>query len=596
MVALSFSHDGRRLASVSCDIDHTLAVWRSQRGDWTDGQLVAFRPSSRSKIMFVHWTGHARFFLMTGGLPSNGTGGGADPNSSGGGGSVRFWSTTPGEENILCAHKPRFGVKGKIQPLLCAATSGYRIGESERVRGENESAAGSTSAMQAAARNKQRKNRMSAADRLVENPRGVLITGTVSGHLYLWDGLEMVRPVKAHTRSVTAIHAAHGGWSSATLCSGSKDGTVKLWDARMRLLRAFDMSEARPAARELAVRSVCYDPRRELVLVGMRGAEIYEFTRETKACRQLLQGHSGPAGSEVWGLAPHPIDPNQLATTGDDETIRVWDTNRHRLLRMADLGGPARAVCWSADGSMIAIGIGAGKMGKRGKSGSNQSSGKVADGVMLVLKSDTLDIVHEARDTMEWISDIKFDAQTQWCACAGMDGVIYVYDVNKKFQLTTRCAPSVSYITHFDFSDDGSRIQASTGNQELLFYNTTTGDLVQTPSAMKNIDWSTWTLPIGWPMQGLWPEVSEALPVALLNAAHRSNSQALIAAADEFGGVRVSRYPCIDPKSAFINLGAFVFVAYVLVDCIRLDFSHCACSPHFFSISRAFYAHDERSV
>ena len=326
------------------------------------------------------------------------------------------------------------------------------------------------------------------------------------------------------------------------MVSGSKDGTVKLWDAKLIMLRCFDMSEARPAARVLGVRSVCYDPHRELVLVGMRGSEIYEFTRETKACRQILQGHTGDADCELWGLAPHPDDPSVVATAGDDETIRVWDIRAHRLLRTADLGGPCRTVCWSSDGSMLALGIGAGhnggKANRRAKRNQNnsQKQGKVADGVMLILKADTLDIIHEARDSMEWLSDIKFDSNTAWCAAASMDGVIYVYDVAKKFQLTTRCAPSVSYISHFDFSDDGMRIQASTGNQELLFYDTATGDLIQTPSAVKNIDWHTWTLPIGWPVQGLWPEPSDAIPVALLTAVHRSNNFALIAATDEFGG------------------------------------------------------------
>jgi WD40 repeat protein len=453
------------------------------------------------------------------------------------GGSVRFWSTKDGEENSLCAHKPNFSVKGKIQPLLCAATSGYRLGEAERV----DTAFGDNSGNSRGSDSKSNNNRtkgkqgQSIADRLVKNPRGTLITGTASGHLYCWDGLEMVRPVKAHTRSVIALHAAHGGGSSACLVSGSKDGTVKLWDGRLAMLKCFDMSEARPSARFLGVRSVCYDPRRELILVGMRGAELYEFTRETKACRQLLQGHSGSSECEVWGMAPHPTDPNILATTGDDETIRIWDTSKHRLLRTAELGGPSRAVCWSRDGSMLALGIGAGKK-RKGKSDKSQQSGTVADGVLLVIKADTLDIIHEARDTMEWISDIKFDLQTKWCGVASMDGVLYIYDVEKKFQLTTRCAPSVSYLSHFDFSDDGMRIQAATGNQELLFYDTNTGDLIQTPSAMKNIDWDTWTIPIGWPVQGLWPEPSDAVSVALLTSCHRSNNKALIAAADEFGG------------------------------------------------------------
>jgi microtubule-associated protein-like 6 len=600
--SLSFSHDGRRIASVSNDADWTLAVWRTQRGDWTDGTLVAWRPSSRVKVLFVHFTGHAKYFLMTGGLPSDDVGG-----------SVRFWSTKDGEESSLRAHKPMFGVKGKIQPLLCAATSGYRLGDADRVE-----TAGGGGGDQKDDDGKKRpqvvRKRLSIADRLVQNPRGTLVTGTASGHLYCWEGLEMVRPIKGHTRSVTAIHAAHGSGSSACLVTGSKDGTVKLWDGRIQLLKVFDMSEATPGCRSLAVRSVCYDPRRELVLVGMRGSELYEFTRETKACRQLLQGHSGSKECEVWGMAPHPTNPHVLATTGDDETVRIWDTRSHRLLRTAELGGPARAVCWSSDGSMLAMGIGAGRTAK-GKSKKNQQSGKVADGVLLVLKADTLDIIHEARDTMEWISDIKFDLQTRWCGVASMDGVLYVYDVEKKFQLTTRCAPSSSYLTHFDFSDDGTRIQAATGSQELLFYDTATGDLIQAPSAMKNIDWSTWTIPIGWPVQGLWPEPSEAVPVALLTSTHRSNNQALIAAADEYGGafgevswfffvfdlfliffclcslaycvlcfvsvlsvfclcfvsvllslfyclsyyisgVRVVRYPCVDPRSQFINLQA----------------------------------------
>ena len=198
---------------------------------------------------------------------------------------------------------------------------------------------------------------------------------------------------------------------------------------------------------------------------------------------------------------------------------------------------------------MLALGIGAGNKSSKAKSKGNQQSGKVADGVLLIIKADTLDIIHEARDTMEWISDIKFDLQTQWCGVASMDGVLYIYDVEKKFQLTTRCAPSISYLTHFDFSDDGMRIHAATGNQELLFYDTATGDLIQTPSAMKNIDWHTWTIPIGWPVQGLWPEPSDAVSVALLTSCHRSNNKALIAAADEFGG-----------ENCFLVVGLFFFI------------------------------------
>ena len=326
---VTFSHDGRRLASVSNDIDWTLAVWRSQRGDWTDGQLIAWRPSSRCKILFVHFTGHSQYFLMTGGMTGSDTGG-----------SVRFWSTKDGEENSLCAHKPMFSVKGKVQPLLCAATSGYRLGEADRVEtayGDGSGGGGGGGDSKSNGGRQQQKGkrqqRQSIADRLVKNPRGTLVTGTASGHLYCWDGLEMIRPVKAHSRSVTALHAAHGGGSSACLVSGSKDGTVKLWDGRLTLLKCFDMSEARPSARSLSVRSVCYDPRRELILVGMRGSELYEFTRETKACRQILQGHSGSQECEVWGMVSSSIHcPMFLFLTVISCLLFSWIfLDRHRI-------------------------------------------------------------------------------------------------------------------------------------------------------------------------------------------------------------------------------------------------------------------------
>ena len=54
----------------------------------------------------------------------------------------------------------------------------------------------------------------------------------------------------------------------------------------------------------------------------------------------------------------------------------------------------------------------------------------------------------------------------------------------------------------------------------------------------------------------MWPELNEAEPVALLTAAHRSSNEALLAAADEFGGVRVYRYPCLENNAAFLNLPA----------------------------------------
>jgi echinoderm microtubule-associated protein-like 6 len=536
IVALAFSQDGCWLASIGTDPNHLLCVWRSTTGSWTDGKLVSSHPAGRSKMLFVHWTGKPEYPLMTGGLQGE---------------EVRFWSMKPGTMGLWPV-TAKFGRKGKVQPLLCAATVGVRMGEGPNSVEKAATGGGTTSNPSSSKysdkfaledEEEDASVKLSIAERLFGKGKGLLVTGTVTGHLYVWEGRNMVRPVKAHERSVTAIHAAHGGWSDAAVVTGSKDGTVKLWNADIRLLKVIDMGMAEPAPRKLPVRSVCYDPRRERIVVGMLGSEIYELTRETGSTKLLTQGH---CEGELWGCAPHPLLPHVIATSGDDETVRIWDIERHVLLRTASVGGVARAVQWSPDGSMIALGMGRGE---------KKSKGGVADGVMLVLHAETLDILHEARDTMEWITDIKFSEDGSICVVGAMDGGVYVYDVNRAFELSVRCVTHESYITHVDISDDATRIQANTGSQELLFYDATTGDLIASPSTVKNVDWSSWTCTLGWPVQGIWPDASATdAATPLVNSTHRAINETLLAVSDEYGGVRVYRYPVIDSKADFIDL------------------------------------------
>ena len=541
ITCVSFSQDGSWLASLGTDPNHTLCIWRSPLGSWVDGKFVGSNAAARQKLLYVHWTGKPEYPLMTGGL--NGE-------------EIKFWGMKPGTKGLWPV-RAIFGRKGKVQPLLCAATVGVRMGEVGKV-GKAQTGGGTTDNPSYVNSKDfltldtgegydddedEKALRISVAERLFGQGRGVVVTGTVTGHLYVWKGRNMIRPIKAHEKSVTCMHAAHGGWSSAALVTGSKDGTIKLWDADLKLVKVFDMSVAQPSPRKLPVRSVCYDPQRERIAVGMLGSEIYEITRETRSTKLLLQGH---CEGELWGLSTHPLVPTVVATSGDDETIRVWDCEKHELLRMADIGGVARAVQWSPDASMIALGMGRGE---------KKSKGGVADGVMLILHAETLDVLHEARDTMEWITDIKFSVDSKKCAVSSMDGGIYIYDVDRQFELAVRCSPSESYITHIDLSDDGARLQANTGSQELLFFDTATGDLIQSPSTVKNVDWASWTCTLGWPVQGIWPDVSATdAATPLLNSTHRTSNETLLAVSDEYGGVRLYRYPVLNNKADFIDL------------------------------------------
>ena len=45
---------------------------------------------------------------------------------------------------------------------------------------------------------------------------------------------------------------------------------------------------------------------------------------------------------QLWGLATHPMAPNLAVTTGDDRTIRLWDIQKHVLLKKVTVDAMSR--------------------------------------------------------------------------------------------------------------------------------------------------------------------------------------------------------------------------------------------------------------
>ena len=49
-------------------------------------------------------------------------------------------------------------------------------------------------------------------------------------------------------------------------------------------------------------------------------------------------------------MSSHPIR-DEIATVGDDGTLRIYDLNTHRLLRMTRLPAASRCCAYSPDGA-----------------------------------------------------------------------------------------------------------------------------------------------------------------------------------------------------------------------------------------------------
>jgi WD40 repeat protein len=144
---LAFSPDGKQLLSVGDDDNHTVALYSSATGGWTDGKLAGKAMGDPNKVLWAQ-------FLPAGGKYTAATGGVKH---------VRFWSVGP---SGLTSKKGIFGAKAAMQPMLCATTVGSN-----------------------------------------------LVTGTVSGEMYIWEDITVARVC---CRACSAVACGNDVWMDGT--------------------------------------------------------------------------------------------------------------------------------------------------------------------------------------------------------------------------------------------------------------------------------------------------------------------------------------------------------------------------------------------
>ena len=388
-----------------------------------------------------------------------------------------------------------FGKKGKLQPVLCVAALGTNV-----------------------------------------------VTGQADGTLYLWQGRNCQmkterkkadsngKNAKGHVGPVTAI------WTMARegVISGGRDGIVIVWDRTLTELKRFDISKLPSAPRAISpkgdmvalpcgIQSVCASENQ--ILVATESASIIVFAVDDinvseSNTSSVITGHFR---GETWGLARHPSKA-EFVTCGDDKTVRRWDSAHQRAVTTVLLSDKARAVAYAPDAAHIAVGL---------------FSGRVE-----IFNSDLSEKIKGISVCREWIQDLKYSPDKKYLAVSSHDNHIYIFD-RKTYMRTAIMKGHSSYITHIDFSLNSKYLQSNCGAYELLFWDVKSGKQITSASSLRDQEWKTWTCTLGWPVQGIWPAEADGTDV---NAVDRSPNQSLLATADDFGKVKLFRYPAPQTK------------------------------------------------
>uniref|UniRef100_A0A4W5P4Z4 EMAP like 6 n=1 Tax=Hucho hucho TaxID=62062 RepID=A0A4W5P4Z4_9TELE len=242
--------------------------------------------------------------------------------------------------------------------------------------------------------------------------------------------------------------------------------------------------------------------------------------------RETEQGYKSRFEGELWALDLHPKQP--VAVTGsDDRSVRLWSLSDHTLIARCNMEEAVRSVSFINDGSQLALGM--------------------KDGSFTVLRvRDMTEVVH-IKDRKEVIHELKFSPDGSYLAVGSNDSLVDIYAVAQRYKKVGECNRSTSFITHLDWSVDSRFLQTNDGAGERLFYRMPAGKLLSKEET-KGIHWMTWTGIIGPEVNGIWPKYAN---VTDINSVDANYSSAVLVTGDDFGLVKLFRFPCLKKAAKF---------------------------------------------
>lgn len=245
------------------------------------------------------------------------------------------------------------------------------------------------------------------------------------------------------------------------------------------------------------------------MLIGTRNGSIFFCSGGNQ--KEIMSSHHD---GEVWGL---DTQGDKVCTSGDDNQVIIWDTTkrcksscvivsneqrqskagRASTLSHMPASQCSRAVIYCDNGGLIVA--------------ANDGRVHIWDSVGATEPSKTLD------DADEWIECMSLSPNKEKLAVGSHDNRIYIYST-ADWSLLGTLAKHSSYIMALDWCAEGKYIRSNCGAYELLFFDAETFQHETSgASNLKDTQWATCTVKLGWHVQGIYPKGTDGTHVNRVN-------------------------------------------------------------------------------
>ena len=256
--------------------------------------------------------------------------------------------------------------------------------------------------------------------------------------------------------------------------------------------------------------------------------------------------------AQINGLCMDESGDNFL-TCGDDGYLKIWSTEKKACLVSVNLNIDKNGMLLSLDPLKKEIRDSA----KLKSIDINKEHNLIAvgcrDGTLRIVSNSKWTQIYLMKNRKSKLNVVKFSPDEELLAVGSHEGFIDIYNI-PSFKHLHKLKKNSFPITHIDWSNESNYIQAVNSDLEMIYFDIRKGIILPQGALMlRDESWADWTLPIGWPVQGIYSTMTDHNSIS---CTHRSflKEYCLLAAGNCFNDVKIFNYPSVNPLAKELDL------------------------------------------